>query len=137
MFLRSDPKRMDIEFRYVRDMGLNTIRLEGKLEESAFYDLADKYGILIMPGWCCCDMWERWNDWGPEQWKIAEAAQRDQARLLRNHPSVFVWLYGSDNPPPVDVEKMYLRVLQEEQWPNPTVCRPHQVRRHWSPAHPA
>lgn len=121
MLLRSDAERMDIDFRYVRDMGLNTIRLEGKLEDAAFYDMADKYGILIMPGWCCCDMWERWNDWGPEQWKIAEAAMRDQARLLRNHPSVFVWLYGSDNPPPVDVEKMYLRILHEEHWPNPTI----------------
>jgi exo-1,4-beta-D-glucosaminidase len=119
LLLRSSPQRMETEFRYVRDLGLNTIRLEGKLESQAFYDLADKYGVLIMAGWCCCDMWERWNEWGSEQYKIAQASQRDQMRLLRNHPSMLVWLNGSDNPPVPAVESMYLRIGKDELWPNP------------------
>jgi exo-1,4-beta-D-glucosaminidase len=119
MLLRSLPQIMDTEFRYVRDLGLNTIRLEGKLESHAFYDLADKYGILVMAGWCCCDMWERWNEWGPEQYKIAQGAMRDQMRLLRNHPSMLVWLNGSDNPPIPSVESMYLYIGKEQMWPNP------------------
>src|SRR4030095_12374668 len=45
----------------------------------------------------------------------------DRPRRLRIHPSVFVWLYGSDGPPPADVEKMYLWVLAEADWPNPSV----------------
>jgi exo-1,4-beta-D-glucosaminidase len=121
LLLRSTPQRMDEHFQYVRDLGLNTIRLEGKLESQAFYDLADKYGVLIMAGWCCCDMWERWNEWGPEQNRIAQAAQRDQVRLLRNHPSMLVWLNGSDNPPIPAVESMYLRIEKDELWPNPTL----------------
>jgi exo-1,4-beta-D-glucosaminidase len=32
---------------------------------------------------------------------------------LRNKPSVFDWLYGSDNFPPADVEKRYIKVLQD------------------------
>jgi len=119
MLLRSTPQRMETEFRYVRDLGLNTIRLEGKLESQAFYDLADKYGILVMAGWCCCDMWERWNEWGPEQYKVAQASMRDQMRLLRNHPSMLVWLNGSDNPPIPSVEDMYLYIGKEQMWPNP------------------
>ena len=121
MLLRSSPQRMETEFRYVRDLGLNTLRLEGKLESQAFYDLADKYGVLIMAGWCCCDMWERWNEWGNEQYKVAQASQRDQMRLLRNHPSMLVWLNGSDNPPIPTVESMYLRIGKEELWPNPVL----------------
>jgi exo-1,4-beta-D-glucosaminidase len=121
LLLRSSPQRMETEFRYVRDLGLNTIRLEGKLESQAFYDLADKYGILVMAGWCCCDMWERWNEWGNEQYKTAQASQRDQVRLLRNHPSLLVWLNGSDNPPMPAVESMYLRIEKDELWPNPTL----------------
>lgn len=39
-------------------MNLNTIRLEGKLEDENFFNLADKYGILVMPGWSCCDAWQ-------------------------------------------------------------------------------
>ena len=40
------PRRSgcEAELRYVREMGLNTIRLEGKLETDEFYDLADEYG---------------------------------------------------------------------------------------------
>ena len=76
-------------------------------------------GILIMPGWTCCDMWEHWDDWKPEHMKIAGASLHDQITRLRNHPSVFVWLYGSDGPPPANVETMYLEILKERQWPNP------------------
>ena len=119
MLLRSSPQRMETEFRYMLDLGLNTVRLEGKLETREFYELADKYGIFVMAGWCCCDMWERWNEWGPEQYKIAQNSQRDQMRLLRNHPSMLVWLNGSDNPPIPAVESMYLRIGKEQMWPNP------------------
>jgi exo-1,4-beta-D-glucosaminidase len=74
-----------------------------------------------MPGWTCCDAWEQWSNWKEEQHKIAADSLRSQIRILRNHPSVFVWLYGSDGPPPANVEKMYLGILKELQWPNPSV----------------
>jgi exo-1,4-beta-D-glucosaminidase len=32
-----------------------------------------------------------------------------------------VWLNGSDNPPPVEVERVYLDIEKELQWPNPIV----------------
>ena len=121
MFLRWQPIRIKQELEYVKDMGLNTIRLEGKLERDEFFDMADQMGILIMPGWCCCDMWERWPKWKEEQHKIAGASLESEIRKLRNHPSVFVWLYGSDNPPPADVEAMYLKILKDLQWPNPSI----------------
>jgi exo-1,4-beta-D-glucosaminidase len=38
---------------------------------------------------------------------------------LRNHPSLLAWLNGSDNPPPPDVEQMYINLLKKYQWPNP------------------
>jgi exo-1,4-beta-D-glucosaminidase len=121
MFLRWSPERVDADLAYVRDMGLNTIRLEGRIDHEEFFTKADKLGILVMPGWTCCDAWERWKNWKDEQHKIAGDSLRSQIRILRNHPSVFVWLYGSDGPPPADVEKMYLGILQELQWPNPSV----------------
>jgi exo-1,4-beta-D-glucosaminidase len=121
MFLRWSPERLDADLAYVRDMGLNTIRLEGRIDREELFSKADKLGILVMPGWTCCDAWERWKSWKDDQHKIAGESLRSQIRILRNHPSVFVWLYGSDNPPPADVEKMYLGILQELQWPNPSV----------------
>jgi exo-1,4-beta-D-glucosaminidase len=119
MLLRSSPERQEAEIRYVRDMNLNTIRLEGKLEDEYFLSLCDRYGILVQAGWCCCDHWERWKRWKGEDHTIAAESLRDQLRRLRNHACVFDWLYGSDNPPPPNVEQVYLRILKEERWPNP------------------
>jgi exo-1,4-beta-D-glucosaminidase len=121
MLLRWSPERAAAAMDYVRDMNLNAIRLEGRMERDEFFDLADRQGVLIMPGWTCCDFWEKWKKWTPETTKIAAASLSDQAVRLRSHPSVFVWLYGSDNPPPTKIETLYLRVLKDARWPNPTI----------------
>jgi exo-1,4-beta-D-glucosaminidase len=121
MMLREDSQRLQDEFRYVRDMGLNTVRLEGKLETDEFYDLADREGILVMAGWCCCDFWERWPRWKPADFEIAKRSLRDQMYRMRSHPSMVMWLNGSDNPPPPDVEKMYFDIEKQLLWPNPVV----------------
>ncbi len=119
MLQREYSQRLQDQFRYVRDMGLNTIRLEGKLETPEFFNLADKQGTLIMAGWCCCSFWERWTHWKPEDFDIAKESLRDQIYRLRSHPSLVMWLNGSDNPPPPDVEQMYLDVEKDLLWPNP------------------
>jgi exo-1,4-beta-D-glucosaminidase len=119
MLFRQDPDRLRTEFRYVRDMNLNTIRLEGKLETDDFYNLADQQGVLIMAGWCCCDHWELWKQWKPGDLEIATASLRSQILRMRSHPSMLVWLNGSDNPPPANVETAYIQVLKDTDWPNP------------------
>jgi exo-1,4-beta-D-glucosaminidase len=121
MLLREDPQRMEDEFRYVHDMGLNTIRLEGKLESERFFELADRLGILVMAGWCCCDHWEHWDKWSTADLPIAQESVRSQIYRLRSHPSLLMWLNGSDNPPPADVEAKYLDVEKQCRWPNPIV----------------
>jgi exo-1,4-beta-D-glucosaminidase len=121
MFLRWSSERLDADLAYVHDMGLNTIRLEGRLDHDEFFDKTDKLGILVMPGWTCCDAWERWKLWKGDQRKVAAASLTDQIGRLRNHPSVFVWLNGSDGPPPADVEKMYLGIEKDLGWPNPII----------------
>jgi exo-1,4-beta-D-glucosaminidase len=112
LLLRWVPGKLDADLSYVHDMGLNTIRLEGRLDREEFYEKTDRLGILVMPGWTCCDAWERWKDWHDDQRDIAAASLRSQIRILRKHPSVFVWLNGSDGPPPPDVETMYLDILK-------------------------
>src|SRR6266853_1278495 len=121
MMLRETSQRLRDELRYVRDMGLNTIRLVGKLETQEFLDLADQQGILVMAGWCCCDFWERWPRWKPADFEIAQQSLRDQIYRLRSHPSLVMWLNRSENPPPPDVEQMYLNIEKQLLWPNPVV----------------
>ncbi|HLY42088.1 MAG TPA: beta galactosidase jelly roll domain-containing protein [Terracidiphilus sp.] len=119
MLLRTNETRLRDEIHLVRDMHLNTIRLEGKLETEDFFRLTDREGILVMLGWCCCDHWERWKTWTDEDLQIATASLRAQMLRLRQHASLLVWLNGSDNPPPADVESAYLKVEAETHWPNP------------------
>jgi exo-1,4-beta-D-glucosaminidase len=127
MFLRDDPKRMEAEFSYIVNLGLNTIRSEGKLEDTRFYDLADRNGIMILAGWECCDKWESWAKTGGEPWdasdeKVAAASMASEARLLRNHPSVIGFLIGSDNAPPAEISKLYVDTLHAEAWPLPIIA---------------
>ena len=127
MFLRDDPKRMETEFSYVANLGLNAIRSEGKLEDARFYDLADRDGIMILAGWECCDKWESWAKTGGEPWdaadeKVAAASMASEGRLLRNHPSVIGFLIGSDNAPPSAIAKMYVDTLHAEDWSLPIIA---------------
>jgi exo-1,4-beta-D-glucosaminidase len=121
MLREKDQQRLGDELSYVQDMGLNTVRMEDHLENQRFFDMADRRGILIMAGWTCCSHWEHWAKWSPQDFVIAERSLRDQIYRLRGHPSLIMWLNGSDNPPPPDVEQTYLKVEKELMWPNPTV----------------
>jgi len=121
MLMRESHQRLEAQFDYVREVGLNTIRLEGKLEPDDFFNLADERGVLVMAGWCCCSFWEQWEKWTPSDLENATAQLRSQILRLRSHPSLLVWLNGSDNPPPADVERAYIDVLQQANWPNPYI----------------
>ncbi len=121
MLLRQSPERLKTEFRYVRDLNLNAIRLEGPTESDAFFDIADEQGILVMAGWTCCDYWQKWADWKPSDIEIATASERSQIARLRSHPSMLAWLNGSDQPPPAAVERPFLAVLKDLDWPNPVL----------------
>ena len=73
----------------VKDLGLNTIRLEGKLESDDFFAKADAYGLLVMPGWMCCDRWQESKSWSKAEHGVALAAMATQARRLRSVSRTF------------------------------------------------
>lgn len=58
LFLRWNAQYAADKLAYVKDLGLNTVRLEGHIEPDEFFDLADRMGVLTLPGWECCDKWE-------------------------------------------------------------------------------
>ncbi|HUX58371.1 MAG TPA: hypothetical protein VMV77_15475 [Bacteroidales bacterium] len=113
LMLRPSHERIDADLLYAKHMNLNTLRMEAPRGSDYLFERCDEEGILLMVGWCCCSSWERWKNWTPHTGDIAELSWKDQIVHLRNHPSVFTWLYGSDNFPPPDVENRYLKVLSE------------------------
>ncbi|WP_030753403.1 sugar-binding domain-containing protein [Streptomyces sp. NRRL S-31] len=127
-FLRWDRGYVEDRLKYAVDLGLNTIRLEGHLEPDEFFDLADRHGVLTLPGWECCDKWEgevnptgsgeRWTD---ADHTVAKASMAAEAARLRGHPSVLSFLIGSDSAPNAAIEKGYLEALDAADWPVPVV----------------
>jgi exo-1,4-beta-D-glucosaminidase len=122
MLLRPTPGRVDEQLGYVRDLGLNTVRLEGKLESDHFFDRADRLGIMVLPGWMCCDRWQKNSKWSTEDYAIAGESMYDQAIRLRNHPSVLAYAVGSDRSPPHDIATMYADALSRAGWPLPVLA---------------
>eukprot|EP01147_Barroeca_monosierra_P007542 gene7542-9825_t len=122
LFLRYDIIKQRKTLEAVRDMGLNTLRLEGKLMTDDFFKLTDQLGIMVLPGWCCCDAWQHWQFWTQSQVIIAEHSTRTQLRRLRQFPSVLGFLYGSDEAPPKKIEQLYINISHEEAWTQPFIA---------------
>lgn len=113
LMLRPSNERVDADIKYAKYMNLNTLRMEAPRGSDYLFERCDEEGILLMVGWCCCSSWEGWKNWTPHTGDVAEASWKDLILHLRNHPSVFNWLYGSDNFPPAEIEKRYIKVLDE------------------------
>jgi len=124
LLLMDTKESVEAQLRYVRHMNLNSIRCEGFWgKDETLYDLCDEYGILVMIGWSC--HWE-WEDYllkpvdpkygGPtsdEDIKLISAYWFDQMMWLRNHPSIYCWMLGSDMLPAPALEKNYREMFSK------------------------
>lgn len=130
MFLRFDEAKLKTQFEYMLDMGLNTVRLEGKQEHPALYSLADSLGLMVMAGWECCDKWEGWtyNDEGSgitftaPDYIIANNSMRHEAEMMQHHPSMLSFLVGSDFWPDDKATKIYVNALKAFDWNIPIIA---------------
>jgi exo-1,4-beta-D-glucosaminidase len=121
LLFRYDPDREDTILSYVRDLGLNLIRLESKIPGEEFFDEADELGIPVMVGWMCCNQWEKWPQWDDEDRQVAQDSLRSQIDMLRSHASAAVWANASDGHPPAPVLDGYRAILRDLHWPNAVV----------------
>ena len=129
IFQRRSPKRQEQEIRLYRDMNMNIVRSEGKMEDDNFYALCDKYGMLVMTGWMCCGAWQYPENWDAAKRASAMASDSSVMLWLRNKPSLMVWLNGSDMPPrDSSVERGYLDIEASLKWPNPTLSTANETK---------
>lgn len=123
IFLRRSPENQEQHIKLARDMNMNIIRTEGKFEDDSFYELCDKYGMLVFAGWMCCGTWEYPENWNTEERNVAMESERSMMYWLRNKTCLMVWANGSDFPPTVQsVESDWLKIQKELKWPNPIVA---------------
>jgi exo-1,4-beta-D-glucosaminidase len=130
IFLRFNEAKLRTQFQYTLDMGLNTVRLEGKQEYPRLYELADEMGLMILSGWECCDKWEGWsyNDegtgskWSSADYQIANLSMRHEAQMMQSHPSILGFLVGSDYWPDDLATKIYADALAAFNWATPVLA---------------
>jgi len=58
VLLRASPERFAAEMAHVRNLGLNTVRLEGRFPDASLFDAMTALGVLALPGVSCCDAWQ-------------------------------------------------------------------------------
>ncbi len=121
LLYRYDPDREDAILAYVRDLGLNMLRLESKIPTERFVEAADELGIPLMVGWMCCNQWEKWPQWDEEDRRVAYDSTRSQVAMLRSHAAAVVWANGSDGRPPEQVLSNYHSILEDLHWQNAVV----------------
>ncbi len=121
LLYKYDPDRDAAILGYVKDLGLNMLRLESKISSQRFVEMADELGIPLMYGWMCCNQWEKWQQWDDEDRWVAQESMRSQIDMLRSHASVFVWANASDGRPPAEVLADYHQILTDLHWQNATV----------------
>jgi exo-1,4-beta-D-glucosaminidase len=129
LLYKYDPDRDAAILGYVKDLGLNMLRLESKISSQRFVEMADELGIPLMYGWMCCNQWEKWQQWDDEDRRVSQDSMRSQIAMLRSHASVFVWANGSDGRPPTEVLTEYHQILSDLHWQNATVDTVSQLNR--------
>lgn len=129
LFLDDSDQKVEDQVRYVKHMNLNTIRLEGFWgNNQKIYDSADELGLLIMIGWSCQWEWEGYCGRPEDKYMAIKTpgeisqharAYMDQVEWLRNHPSVFLWVYGSDKLLVPELETKLNEMLTENDGTRP------------------
>jgi len=135
LFLMPDSVRLERQIEYVKHMHLNAIRPEGFWGNNHdLYDICDREGVLIMTGWSCqwewpvyCGKTENECDglYGcvqtKEEIELVSRSWKDMVKWLRNHPSIFMWMTGSDMLPLPELEQKYIDILKEADPTRPMV----------------
>jgi len=127
MLMRLTAERYEAEVRMHAGMNMNMIRVwgGGLTERPEFYTACDKYGILVWQDlWISGDCNGEW----PDPMKKESQARRkaypdnhdlflesaiDQIKMLRNHPSLYLWCGSNETKPVADI----LKALEEEIFP--------------------
>jgi len=125
--LRLSKERYETEVRFHAEMNMNMIRVwgGGLTERPEFYDACDKFGILVWQDlWISGDCNGEWFDPlkkesqarrkdYPDNHDLFLESTIDQIKMLRNHPSLYLWCGSNETLPPADI----LKALEEDIFP--------------------
>jgi exo-1,4-beta-D-glucosaminidase len=98
LFLHYSAADTAKQIALMKNMGVNTIRLEGHIMPADWFQQMDQAGILVNGGFQCCDAWQVGGSLTQAQLNVLQNSAQTIGTNLRNHPSVFSFQW-SDNQP--------------------------------------
>ncbi|MDR0794713.1 MAG: hypothetical protein LBE79_01460, partial [Tannerella sp.] len=124
LLLRHNKNTNKAVVEYIKYMGLNMIRDEGKFFDNELLELMDENGIFLMTGWCCCDRWQEPGQFSKAERFVAFESLYAQLRNARRYTCMILWFNGSDDPPSIarqgvngqNVEQKYYEIEADLRW---------------------
>ena len=92
--LKADDARMEKELRLTAESGVNMVRLWGGgiVESDRFYDLCDKYGLLVWQ-----EFWMTGDTRHPDDQHLYLANLSDQVKRIRMHPCLCHYVASNES----------------------------------------
>jgi len=105
LLLKFSAKRYEAMLRYAKEMNWNLMRVEGYSikELPEFYDMCDKYGIMIAP-----EIFAR----NTRDHKLQLECFKDHLLEIRHHPSVVHFIGHDETVPTPDIDAGYRKLIQ-------------------------
>jgi exo-1,4-beta-D-glucosaminidase len=122
IFLHYSAADIAKQIALMKNMGVNTIRLEGHIMPPDFFAQMDQAGILVNAGYQCCDAWELQSSGltTSADFAIMQNSALTIGQNLRNHPSVFSFQW-SDLAPTTQQESVTLSALKQADFTDPVI----------------
>jgi len=125
IFLHYSAADIAKQVALMKAMGVNTIRLEGHIMPTDFFEQMDQAGLLVNAGFQCCDAWELQSSGltATADFQVMQNSALAIGQNLRNHPSVssFQW---SDLAPTTQQESVTLTAFQQADLTDSTFSSP-------------
>jgi exo-1,4-beta-D-glucosaminidase len=122
IFLHYSAADIARQIALMKNMGVNTIRLEGHIMPADFFEQMDQAGMLVNAGFQCCDAWELQSSGltSTADYQIMQNSALAIGQNLRNHPSVFSFQW-SDEPPLAEQETVTLNSFAQADFDDPVI----------------
>ena len=125
LFLHYSAADTASQIALMKNMGLNTIRLEGHIMPADWFAQMDAAGILVNGGFQCCDAWELQSSGltTAADFQVMQNSALTIGQNLRNHPSVFSFQW-SDLNPTAQQESVSLSAFQQADFTDSAFTNP-------------
>lgn len=109
--LRYRAREYDAAMRYHADMHFNMVRnWVGQIGEDAFYEAADRHGIVVMQDFWLANPWDGPN---PDDNQMFLRNARDTVLRVRHHASIGLYCGRNEGYPPKPLEDGFRTLLDE------------------------